>query len=59
MKPVINAEECIGCGVCVALAANTFDMEEDIAIVKPEIGDDEETIQMAVDSCPTEAITLE
>ena len=52
----INKELCIGCGTCVALAGNTFVMEGDKAIVKDENGDDEETIQMAIDSCPTQAI---
>ena len=52
----INKELCIGCGTCVALAGNTFEMEGDKAIVKKEVGDDEETIQMAIDSCPSQAI---
>lgn len=52
----INKETCIGCGTCVALAGNTFEMEGDKAIIKDDNGDDEETIQMAIDSCPTQAI---
>jgi len=55
----IDKEKCIGCGTCVALAAGTFAMDGDKAIVKKEIEDDRETIQMAVNSCPTQAITLE
>jgi ferredoxin len=53
----IEPEKCIGCGTCVALADKTFVMEGDKAIVKKEVGDDEETIKMAIDSCPTQAIT--
>lgn len=53
----IDMEKCIGCGTCVALAGNTFVMKGDKAVVKDETGHDKETIQMAIDSCPTQAIT--
>jgi len=52
----IDKELCIGCGTCVALAGKTFEMEGDKAIIIDENGDDEDTIQMAIDSCPTLAI---
>lgn len=42
------------------LASNTFKMDEDgKAIVINETGDDAETIKMAADSCPVQAISLE
>jgi len=59
MKIQIDKEKCIGCGVCEALAGNTFVMDGDKATVKETIGDDKETIEMAVNSCPTQAITME
>lgn len=59
-KPVVNREKCIGCGTCPALAGNTFKMDEEgKAVVFNEAGDDPETIKMAVDACPVNAITLE
>jgi ferredoxin len=59
MEIKINKEDCIGCGTCVALAGNTFEMEGDIAVVKKEITDDAETIKMAAESCPTKVISIE
>ena len=59
MNPKVDSEKCIGCGTCEALASNTFKMDGDKAIVKDKVGDDAETIQMTVDSCPTQAISIE
>ncbi|MFA6548038.1 MAG: ferredoxin [Candidatus Magasanikbacteria bacterium] len=60
MNPRVDKEKCIGCGTCVALAGNTFKMEDDgKAVCFDPKGDDEETIKMASDSCPTQAIPLE
>jgi len=56
----IDREKCIGCGTCPALAPNTFRMnDEGKAEVFNEAGDDAETIQMACDSCPTQAILID
>jgi len=60
MEIKVIREKCIGCGTCVALAGGTFEMdEENIAVVKDGPTDDKETIQMATDSCPTQAIEIE
>ncbi|OGH83686.1 MAG: ferredoxin [Candidatus Magasanikbacteria bacterium RIFOXYA2_FULL_44_8] len=59
-KPVIDREKCIGCGTCPALCPNVFKMDDEgKAIVHNPTGDTEENIQMAADSCPVTAITLE
>ena len=59
-KPKIDKETCIGCGTCVALAGNTFRMnDEGKAEVYNETGDDADTIKMAAESCPVNAITIE
>ena len=59
MSLKIDKEKCIGCGTCVALAGNTFKMGEDgKAEVANQTGDDPSTIQMAADSCPTQAIIM-
>lgn len=60
MIPKVDKEKCIGCGTCVALACNTFKMDEDgKAVVIDPKGDDDDMIQMGCDSCPTQAISLE
>ena len=48
---------CIGCATCVALAPETFKMDDDgKAIVYNDKGNDEETILMTKDACPVKAI---
>jgi len=60
MRIVIDEPKCIGCGTCPALAPKSFKMNDETnkaeAINPP--GDDENTVKMAVDSCPTGAITV-
>ncbi len=56
--PVVDADLCTGCELCVDVAPNTFQMnDEDISVVVNPSGDDEDTIQEAIDSCPVEAIS--
>ena len=61
MKCTINQELCIGCGTCPAVAPNSFVMNDDTnkaeAINPP--GDTDETVKMAVESCPVGAINIE
>jgi len=60
MNIKIDPEKCIGCGSCAALAQKTFKLNDDYkAEVIDGDWDDEETIKMAVESCPTEAIIIE
>ncbi len=56
-SPVVDADTCTGCGLCVDVAGATFEVNDDgIAVVIAADGDDEDTIQEAIDSCPVEAI---
>jgi ferredoxin len=57
----IDKEKCIGCDACSALCPNVFKMnyEEIKAEVYNKTGDTEENIQMALNSCPTQAIYWE
>jgi len=56
--PVVDAELCTGCELCTQIAENTFVMsDEGLAVVKNPAGDDQDTIQEALDSCPVEAIS--
>ncbi|MGD9519289.1 MAG: ferredoxin [Armatimonadota bacterium] len=56
--PVFDQDTCTGCGLCEQIAPNTFRLGDDgIAEVVDAQGDDEDTIQEAIDSCPVEALS--
>ena len=56
--PEVDADLCTGCELCVDIAPNTFELNDEgvAAAIDPD-GDDEDTIQEAIDSCPVEAIS--
>ena len=56
--PAVDADLCTGCELCVDIAPKTFQMnDEGICGVIDATGDEEETIQEGIDSCPVEAIS--
>lgn len=56
--PVVDPDLCTGCELCIDIAPNTFQMDEEgICTVVDPPGDDEEAIEEAIDSCPAEAIS--
>ena len=50
----IDTEKCIGCGACVPICAEVFEMHEGKARVKAQ--KDSSCIKEAIDSCPVDAI---
>jgi len=60
MKPVVNHECCIGCGTCVAICPNVFQLRDDgkSNVVNPK-GASEEEIKKAADACPVQCISME
>lgn len=57
----IDEDECIGCGSCVELCPEVFEMDGDsekAVVIKPE-GGPEDDIQEAIDTCPVECIHWE
>ena len=59
MKVMVNKDECIGCGACMGIAEDVFEMDDNgLSQVKvdtvPE--DKVEDVKEAVSSCPTSAI---
>lgn len=57
-EPVVDKNKCIGCGTCIALAAESFKFGSEgkaEAILPP--GNKQEVIQDAIDSCPVDAIS--
>lgn len=59
MKIEVDRELCTSVATCLAVAPNTFELDEEgIAIVKNASGDDKETIIQAAQSCPVNAIIV-
>lgn len=54
----IDASACIGCGTCSVLAGKSFKIGDDgkAHVINP-VGDTEEVIKNAIDSCPVTAIS--
>jgi ferredoxin len=63
MEVKIDEELCTGCGLCEETCPDIFKIDEDkdiAAVVKTDYDEyDEECIQEAVESCPSEAITTD
>lgn len=62
MKVKVNKDACIGCGACVAICDNVFELDDDgLSNVKDENvkEEDQEAVKDAADSCPTAAIETE
>ncbi len=58
MKAKVDRDLCIGCGLCVTISPDVFELDdEDIAVVISDTVD--ETVEEARDSCPTDAISIE
>jgi len=60
MKAKVDADLCIGCGLCVSTCPEVFKMEEDKAVV---IGSAvpkgaEDTCKKATEECPVTAIII-
>lgn len=62
MKVVVNQEACIGCGACQAISENVFELNDDglSAVKVDEVSEeDAESVNDAIESCPTGAISTE
>ena len=55
----VDRELCIGSGMCIVYAPETFahDEQTKVIVVDPT-GDSEESIRTAVEACPTRALSL-
>lgn len=59
MKIEVDRELCTSVATCIAVAPNTFELDDDgIATIKNPQGDDEQTILQAAESCPVRAIII-
>jgi ferredoxin len=57
--PAVDKDKCIGCGTCTAIAPKSFKLGDDgkAQAINP-VGDEEEKIKEAIDSCPVGAIKI-
>ena len=58
MKITIDKEKCIGCGSCVAVCDESFEMNNDNKARLKEKGEDAQCVKEAVDICPVQAIEI-
>jgi ferredoxin len=56
----VDQETCIGCGLCMSLCPQVFEMGDDgkARVIKPK-GEKEKCAKEAADSCPVTAITID
>lgn len=59
MKIVVDREKCQGIGACVGAAPDVFELDnEGKAVVINAEGADKDTILLAAEACPLEAIAV-
>jgi ferredoxin len=58
-KIVVEREACMGSGNCVYWAPAVFDLDDDgIAVVLGDLAGNEELVRVAMENCPTSAISI-
>lgn len=58
MEKLIVNDNCIGCGMCVAIDEEHFAIVDGLSQAQSNENLDSETLQNAMDSCPTAAIEI-
>lgn len=59
LKVDVDQELCIGCGTCVALAGEIFDLNDDgKSIIKDQEAGTDDLKMEAAEACPVEAIIV-
>jgi ferredoxin len=61
MKVSVDEETCIGCGVCVSVCPDVFELNDDSVAVVIEGADCDSAgcCEEAAENCPVQAITIE
>jgi ferredoxin len=58
-KVKVDKDGCIGCGVCVSLCGEVFELGDDGKAFVKEGDTDLPCVEDAMNSCPVSAITIE
>ncbi len=59
LRPEVDRHKCVGSGNCLFWAPATFDLDDEgVAVVIDPDGDDGDRIRVAVDGCPSKALSL-
>jgi len=58
MKIKIDKQKCLGCGVCINLCPEVFELKDGKSKIKEEVDleKNKDCIKEAIDSCPVSAI---
>lgn len=59
MVITLDAEKCIGCGVCVQIAPDVFSLDEERGVAKVIRQDGNAAVEQAVESCPVSCIEIQ
>jgi len=58
MKPKIDEEKCIGCGLCASICPKVFEMKDSKAVTIADCKANDDNCKEAIESCPVQAIEL-
>jgi len=59
MKIKVNKQKCLGCGVCINLCPEVFELKDGKSKIKQKanLEKNKDCIKQAIDSCPVQAIS--